>query len=444
MSAVLAAPAAIERTRSAVGGWLLAVSVYLLAVLHRTSLGVAGLLAQHRFHIDPAQLSVFVFLQLGVYAAMQVPTGVLVDRYGPRRLLLTASLVMGTAQLMFAFVPSYPAALLARGLLGCGDALTFVSVLRFAATRFDPRRYPLLVALTSTVGTAGNVMATLPLALVLRSAGWGFSFGLAGGLSILVAGVVWLFLPAATGTPRRVATSAELRSAVGAVGTRLTAAWALPGTRLGFWVHFACMSATTAFGVLWGSPYLIKAGGLSPARAGAVLMAGVIAAAVASPVFGWLIGRHPAARVPIAIGICAVTMAGWSVVVADGTPRTGFVVALFVVMALGGPASMAAFALARDYNPARILGTASGVVNVGGFLAAVVVSLGVGGILALEGSTSAGTLRWAVVAAVAVQGFGAVRMTVWLLRVRARALELQQRGKSVPVPVVRRRFDLPV
>jgi MFS family permease len=173
-------------------------------------------------------------------------------------------------------------------------------------------------------------------------------------------------------------------------------------------------------------------------------MAGVIAAAVASPVFGWLIGRHPAARVPIAIGICAVTMAGWSVVVADGTPPTGFVVALFVVMALGGPASMAAFALARDYNPARILGTASGVVNVGGFLAAVVVSLGVGGILALEGSTSAGTLRWAVVAAVAVQGFGAVRMTVWLLRVRARALDLQQRGKSVPVPVVRRRFDLPV
>ena len=82
--------AGARTSRTAVSGWLLAVSVYLLAVLHRSSLGVAGLLAEHRFGISPAQLSVFIFLQLGVYAAMQVPTGVLVDRYGPRRLLITA------------------------------------------------------------------------------------------------------------------------------------------------------------------------------------------------------------------------------------------------------------------------------------------------------------------------------------------------------------------
>src|SRR3954465_15583045 len=141
---------------AAVVGWLLAVSVYLLAVLHRTSLGVAGLLAQHRFDITPAQLSVFIFLQLGLYAAMQVPTGVLVDRYGPKRVLFTAAVIMGGAQLLFAFVPSYPAGLAARALLGVGDALPFVSVLRFAATHFSARWYPLLVALTGMTGTLGN------------------------------------------------------------------------------------------------------------------------------------------------------------------------------------------------------------------------------------------------------------------------------------------------
>src|SRR5581483_7997912 len=121
----------------AVRGWALAVIVYFLAVFHRSSLGVAGLLAEHRFGINAGQLSVFVLLQIGVYAAMQIPTGILVDRYGPRRLLITASALMGAAQLLFAAAPSYPVALLARAALGAGDAMTFISVIRYAARHFS-------------------------------------------------------------------------------------------------------------------------------------------------------------------------------------------------------------------------------------------------------------------------------------------------------------------
>jgi nitrate/nitrite transporter NarK len=430
--------------RRAVLGWALAASVYLLAVLHRTSLGVAGLLAQQRFGITAAQLSVFIFLQLGVYAALQIPTGVLVDRYGPRRLLLVASLVMGSAQLLFASVPSYPAALFARFLLGAGDALTFVSVLRFTAMNFGPRRYPLLVALTSMTGMAGNVLATLPLALVLRHAGWTVGFGSAAVVSLVAAVAVAVLLPDRTKRPRPIRGVKELRTGVDGVWARVRSAWALPGTRLGFWVHFACMSTTTAFGVLWGSPYLIKTAGLTAAGAGTVLMCGVIGAGIASPIFGWLIGHRPIVRVPLALSVCLLTIAGWLVLVLayGDRPPTGFVVTLFVFMALGGPASMAAFALARDYNHARTLGTASGVVNVGGFLAAVLIALGIGWVLDLQGPTTAGTLRWAALVAVGVQAFGTLRMTVWLLRLRAFALTRQQVGEPVPVSVVRRRWDL--
>jgi sugar phosphate permease len=432
-----------RRTPSAVGGWLLAVSVYVLAVLHRTSLGVAGLLAEQRFGITPAQLSVFIFLQLGVYAAMQVPTGVLVDRYGPRRLLVIAAFLMGSAQLLFALVPSYPVALLARTALGCGDAMTFISVLRYSATHFSPRRYPVVVALTSMAGTIGNILATLPLAVVLHDVGWGFGFGVAAVGSLVAGTFVWLLLPAAT-PPRRLHGVREVRGGVSSVLVRVRTAWALPGTRLGFWVHFACMSSATAFGVLWGNTYLIKAAGFSAAGGGAVLMYGVIAAALASPVVGWLIGHRPILRVPIALGICTVTIAGWVLLVAafgDHPPRA-YVLVLFVVMALGGPASMAAFALARDYNQARTLGTASGVVNVGGFVATVIIALGIGWALDALGSTTAHTLRFAVLVAVGVQLFGTVRMSVWLLRLRAFALDRQGAGESVPVPVVRRRWDL--
>ena len=129
-------------SRPDVRGWIVAATVYLLAVFHRSSLGVAGLLAEQRFGITAAQLGAFVLLQIGVYAAMQVPTGVLVDRYGPRRLLLCAAALMALGQLLFAVAPSYPLALLARGLLGCGDAMTFISVLRFAARQVQRAPLP--------------------------------------------------------------------------------------------------------------------------------------------------------------------------------------------------------------------------------------------------------------------------------------------------------------
>jgi MFS family permease len=389
-------------------------------------------------------LSVFIVVQLGVYAAMQVPTGVLVDRYGPRRLLVIASLVMGGAQLLFATVSSYPAALVARALLGCGDAMTFVSVLRFAAAKFSPQRYPLLVALTSLCGMGGNLVATLPLALTLRHVGWTTAFGSAALLSLVAAIAVWLLLPDATPTPRTVRGAAELRAGIRNVSTRVRSAWALPGTRLGFWVHFASMSAATGFSVLWGSPYLIKVDGFDTAGAGAVLMYGVVAAAVASPVIGWLIGHRPIVRVPLSLAICLVTITGWLVLVTafGDTPPRSYVVALFVFTALGGPASMTAFGLARDYNHARTLGTASGVVNVGGFLAAVIVALGIGWALDAEGGTTPANLRWAVLVAVGVQAYGTLRMAVWLRRLRAFTLSRQEVGEIVPVQVVRRRWDL--
>jgi len=164
--------------------WSVGVGVYLLAVFHRTSLGVAGPLATERLGLSAGQLSTFVMLQLGVYAAMQVPTGILVDRFGPRRMLLVATVIMGSAQLLFSQVESYPLALLARGLLGCGDAMALVSVLRLAAGWFPARRYPVLVTFTGLVGMAGNVVATVPLTLLLTGLGWGPTFAIAGGMSL--------------------------------------------------------------------------------------------------------------------------------------------------------------------------------------------------------------------------------------------------------------------
>lgn len=428
--------------RAALFGYAIAAGVYLLAVLNRTSLGVAGLLAEQRFGIGPAQLSVFLFLQLGVYAVMQVPAGLLADRYDSRHVLAVAALVLGVAQLLFAFVPNYPAALLARTVLGVGDALTYVSVLRYASTHFGPRRYPVLVALTVTAGACGNVLATVPLAAVLHQLGWGVGFGIAAGASLVFGAVVYAVLPSEQERrPRRSLTQA--RATIKAVGLRVREVWALPGTRLGFWVLFAGMSANNAFMLLWGNSYLIKAAAFTPVRASAVLMYAVVASALGGPVFGWVMSRRPGARVPLAVGACLGTIAVWAIAAAafGGRPPQAYALALFLIMGVLSQAGLAGFSLARDYNGPRTLGTATGVVNVGSFTATVATTVGIGVALALLGGDGPHAYRLAILVSVLVQAYGLSRVLVWWRRLRAYALSEQHAGRPVPVPVVRRRWD---
>ena len=139
--------------------WLTAVGVYFLAIFHRSSLGVAGIAAAERFDISAAQLSTFTVLQLGVYAAMQIPVGVLIDRYGPQRLLFTGAVLMTFAQLGFAFTTSYAGAVVARVFVGMGDAMVFISVLRLVTSWFPIRRNPVLTAWTALLGQSGALVA---------------------------------------------------------------------------------------------------------------------------------------------------------------------------------------------------------------------------------------------------------------------------------------------
>lgn len=433
-----------RRRAIAIRRWAIAVTVYLVAVFHRTSLGVAGLQAADRFGISPSQLSIFVLLQLGVYAGMQIPTGILVDRFGPRRLLVVAAGTMGLAQGLFAVSHSYPLALLARALLGCGDALTFVSVLRFAAGQFAPRRYPLVVAITGMLGMLGNVVATLPLSVVLHAAGWTPTFLAAGGLSVVSGVGVYFVLPRASRQPRRPRELAALLESLGGVRLRVSAAWSKPGTRAGFWVHFASLSTSLTFGVLWGVPFMVEGEGLSRDSASAILLGSVLVGATASPLVGYLTARYPATRVPLAIGVCVLTVLGWYVVLAgySGPIPRPVLVALVLVTGLGGPVSAIGFSLARDYNGPAIVGTATGVVNVGGFIAGIVGSLGLGWTLDAIGAEDRHAFRIAFGVAVGVQVVGLVQMVRWWLRARHAVLRAQDQGRPTPVAIVRHRWDL--
>jgi sugar phosphate permease len=357
--------------------WLVGLSVYVLAVFNRSSLGVAGLIAADRFDIEATALAAFTVLQLVVYAGMQIPIGVLLDRFGSRALLLTGLVLMTGAQLTFAFATTFPVAVAARVVLGAGDAMIFVSLIRLVSAWFLVRQAPLVTQLTGQVGQLGAIIAAAPLSLALSELGWTKTFALASSIGlVLMVGVV-VFVK---DSPYRRSGAVKIKLA--ALARTLRLVWGNPGTRLGMWSHFVSQFSMTVFTLLWGFPFLVRGQGLSAAEASTLLVVMTGWVVVAGLVLGWLVGHFPYYRSVIVLCVVAGMVVAWTVVLARSEPSpTWLLVVLVCLTASGGPASMIGFDLARTFTPLEATGRANGVVNVGGFLASLLTMALVGIVL---------------------------------------------------------------
>ncbi|GAB2991007.1 MFS transporter [Nocardioides montaniterrae] len=363
--------------RRAYAIWLTALAAYVLAIFHRSSLGVAGLMAEDRFGISATQLSLFTVLQLILYAGLQIPVGVLLDRFGSKRLILAGVLMMSAGQLAFAFAGSFPAALGARALVGAGDAMIFVSVIRLVTLWFLARRTPLVSQLTGQLGQLGALAAATPLTLALHHLGWTPAFLIASGLGALVI-VAVLALVRDSPYARREAERVKLE----VLARSLRQVWAHPGTRLGMWTHFTSQFSTTVFAMLWGFPFLVRGEGWSTVDASTLLMAMTGWVIVSGLVLSWVTARWPYYRSYVVVGIVLAIVVMWSVVLSyDERAPVWLIVALAFVIATGGPASMVGFDLARIFAPVTAIGRANGLVNIGGFLASLITMALVGVVL---------------------------------------------------------------
>jgi MFS family permease len=391
----------VRASRASWTVWGLAVAAYAVAVFQRASLGVAGPLAQHRFGATAAVLSLFIVLQLGVYAGLQVPVGALLDRFGSRRMVATGAAVMGLGQLALAGSHSVGLAVVGRVLVGAGDAMTFTSVLRLVPAWFPPRRVPLVSQLTGLLGQVGQVAAAIPLVALLHAAGWTWAFACAGGAGLLVAVVVVFALrDAPPGAPAVAApaSAAEVRFHV-------REAWREPGTRLGLWTHFSTQFSGTVFALLWGYPFLVQAEGRTPQEAGALLTVLVVVGIAVGPVLGHLVGRWPLRRSIPTLAVVGGSAAMWTLVLLwPGHAPLGLLVLLVLVLATNGPGSMVGFDYARTENPPGRLGSATGIVNVGGFCASLTTILLIGVVLSATGDFRAAFAVQYAVWAVGVAG----------------------------------------
>ncbi|MET0974934.1 MAG: MFS transporter [Leifsonia sp.] len=352
--------------------------LYLAAVLQRTSLGVAGVSAADRFDVAAAALSTLAVVQIAVYAAMQIPVGVLIDRFGPRALMLAGTAVMIIGQVTVAFAPSLTMAVIGRILVGAGDATVFVSLIRLVSSWFSGRIVPQLSQWVGNIGQLGQVLSALPFAWILREFGWTAAFLSAASVSLfgLLLGVVAL-----RDRPRGV-TDAHRATTIAVAVRQLREAFRRPGTQLGFWSHFVTQSAGTVFSLFWGFPFLVFGLGYDQQTAAELLLLLVGAGIVSGPFLGILTARYPLRRSNIVLAIVGAIVTAWlTVLLWPGVPPTWLICVLLIVIGVGGPGSLIGFDFARTFNPMRSLGAANGVVNVGGFLASFVMIFLIGIVL---------------------------------------------------------------
>lgn len=406
--------------------WTTGLLAYIVAVLDRTTLGVSGLAAADRFSAGPSLLSTFVVLQVVVYAGAQIPAGVLLDRFGSKALIAAGGVLMASGQLVLAFTESLPMAIAARAVVGLGDAVTFISVLRLVPHWFTMRQVPLVTQLTGICGQLGQVLSAVPFLAVLTAMGWTVAY-----VSVAALGVLSIVLTLAIvkNTPDGTSTTREPTSARDTLSSVKTV-WLRPGTRLGFFTHMGTQFSVTVFALMWGVPYLTVAQGLSAGVAGALLTMSVAAAISSGVLVGVFTGRHPHRRSRLVLAIIASNALAWSVVLAlPGPAPLWMLVVLVVVISVGGPGSMVGFDFARTFNPSTTLGTAQGMVNMGGFLASLLLMQAMGVILEATGGLSFESFRIAwtlqyVVWSVAIVG-------ILITRRKARRLLRLQDDRSL-------------
>lgn len=395
--------------------WAVAAATMFLAMFHRNALGVVALDAQERFGVGPGLLSLLPVVQLVVYTVLQIPVGLLADRWGPKRTLLAGTTAMAVGVVVFALAPTASVAIAARMFIGVGDTVAFLCVIRLGALWFPRSRYALIAALTGAVGGLGQMASGAPFVLALSYAGWTAAFLGAAGVSVLVAVLLLLVV-----RDRPKGQVPAVRDGTASILAGVFAVTHIRGVRLGMANHAMMQSPFCMLGALWGYPYLVQGYGLSPATAGLVITMLGVGSLWLPPLIGLIVGRRPRFRGALAVAIGVLHSTGWILVVAwpGGAPLTLVVIVFGVFAASMVIAAAVSFDFARDGVPSDQTGLASAVVNVVGFGTAILTTLAAGLILEAVPGTDAAAFQTAFLPAAGACVLASAAVMVFLFRYR--------------------------
>lgn len=353
--------------------WGLAAAFYLFGFFQRITPASLAPDLMRDFSLSAAGLGNLSAFYYYAYAAVQIPTGVLVDRLGPSRMFLAGALVAGAGSLLFALAESVPVAGLGRALIGAAHGVAWVSMLKLVTHWFATSRFATLSGLSLAVGTLGAVLAGPPLRWLADAFGWRSVIAVSGVLALGLAVAIKLMMrddPVARGYASHLP-GGEHGGAPASIAADLRAILRYPTPWLLALVNSGLCGAFLAFTGLWGVPLLAQVHGISVAQAALITSSMLVLFAAGGPLFGWWSDRLQRRKLPFALG-AGVMLAGFAVLTAAPTAPLYLLVPLLLAASFGAGAMVLSFGFAKESAPLRLQGTATGVVNAGVMIGALI------------------------------------------------------------------------
>ncbi len=358
--------------------------LYLVGFFQRVAPGVITAELMSDFALNAAalgNLSAFYFYS---YVAMQVPTGVLADNWGPRRLLIAGAFVAGFGTLVFALATNAWWAGIGRLLIGGSVAVAFVCMLKLSNHWLPAKQVSLATGMALFTGVVGAVFAGVPLRLLVDAFGWRPVMMVVAGLTCLVAIAIWLIVrddPQDKGyasyavdhndTPI-LNNDTMLRGIVKSLQHRNV--WFL------YLISGGVVGCVLTFAGLWGVPFLTTHYGMEKTTAAILNSTLLVAFALGGPVIGWLSDRIGRRKPLYTLGVL-IALIAWAIILWVPDLDLRLLTALLLVVGFSSGCMILTFAFAKESAPIHLAGTASGIVNMGVMMGPMLLQPAVGWML---------------------------------------------------------------
>ena len=350
---------------------------YVLSFFHRFAPAAISGDLQQTFHASGAELGGLAATYFYVYMLMQIPTGILVDTLGSRRVVVIGGLIASIGSILFGMAETLAIASVGRLLVGLGVSVTFIALLKLNAAWFHDRHFATMTGATILLGNMGSLLAAAPLAWALTYVSWRTAFVAVGILSLLLALLAWRLVrdhPGEVGLPslRELDGKAAHPPHDGHWYDGLLIVLKNRATWPGLWVNMGIAGSLFAFGGLWAVPFLRDVYGMDRAAATdhtTLLLAGFAIGAFFIGTLSDRIGR----RKPLMIAGGAAYSLCWLPLLFGAELGAAASYTLFFAMGLFAPSFTLSWACAKEVNPPALSGMSTSVVNVGAFLGTAIM-----------------------------------------------------------------------
>ena len=312
------------------------------------------------FQIDAAHFGNLAAFYYYAYDPMQLPVGLMMDKYGPRRLLTIACLSCAVGSYLFT-IPVLTIAAAGRFFVGFGSAFAFVGVLKLATIWLPPHRFALISGLATSLGMAGAIGGDLALTEMVQWLGWRETVIVASILGLVLALIIWLVIRDKAQRPRKIE-----RQDYNISSTRLIDGLIEIILTPQIWINgiIGCLLflPLTAFAELWGIPYLEQAGNYSSFQAAFANSMVFLGFGLGGVFMGWISDRIKRRRLPITVGSI---LAGITVCLILYIPIHNLVLTDVLLFLLGmfSSCQVIVFAIGRESSPVQSAGTALAITN---------------------------------------------------------------------------------